>query len=55
MPGCEIEIINMNEPYLCLLHAREILLLVVLTIHNDQIPHRLQNWSNKGATGTEGE
>ena len=31
----EIEIINMNEPYLCLMHAREILLLIVLTIHNE--------------------
>ena len=40
----EIEIINMNEPYLCLMHAREILLLIVLTIHNELTYLLLQSW-----------
>ena len=40
----EIEIINMNEPYLCLMHAREILLLIVLTIHNELTYLFLQSW-----------
>ena len=38
MPGREIEIINMNEPYLWRLHAREILLLIILSMENEQIP-----------------
>ena len=37
MPGREIEIINMNEPYLWSLHAREILLLIILSVENEQI------------------
>ena len=37
MPGREIEIINMNEPYLWRLHAREILLLIILSVENEQI------------------
>lgn len=38
MPRREIEIINMNEPYLWRLHAREILLLIILSMENEQIP-----------------